>query len=596
MKRTHSWNKSVRLLSWLAGALLLTAFTVSCKANVSTPIAVTGVTLDKATVTLVEQETVTLKATVKPANAANKKVTWSSDKPDVAAVDKDGKVTAQKAGEAVITVKSEDGAKTASCTVTVSLTEYVITYHLDGGSNHADNPAKYTVETETITLKDAERTGYTFMGWYDNADFSGEKVTQIGKGSSGNKAFWAKWEAVRYTITYHLNGGTNDSYNPAHYTVETETITLKDAAKANYTFAGWYASADFSGEKVTEIRKGSSGNKELWAKFLENYAITYHLDGGSNHADNPAKYTVETETITLKPAEKADHIFFGWYASADFSGEKVTEIRKESSGNKELYAKFIEMKMIDIAAVTNGKVGHSDYSSDNAEHTVSLTAYRIGETEVTQELWQAVMGNNPSNFKDAKNPVEQVNWYECIAFCNELTKKVAGLGESECLYYSDAGYTNVYTKEDAGAKKEVYLYTAMNKKGFRLPTEAEWEWAAKGGKEYKWAGTDEADKLKDYAWYGANSNNQTHEVKKKQPNGYGLYDMSGNVWEWCWDWYGALPNPLPADYPGAASGDYRVYRGGSWFYDADRAARALRVIGIPVYRRSFLGLRVVSRP
>ena len=107
MKKTHSWNKSVRLLSWLAGALLLTAFTVSCKANVSTPIAVSGVTLDKATVMLVEQETVTLKATVKPANATDKTVTWSSDKPDVAAVNKDGKVTAHKAGEAVITVNSE---------------------------------------------------------------------------------------------------------------------------------------------------------------------------------------------------------------------------------------------------------------------------------------------------------------------------------------------------------------------------------------------------------------------------------------------------------------------------------------------------------
>ncbi len=176
MKKTHSWNKSVRLLSWLAGALLLTAFTVSCKANVSTPIAVSGVTLDKATVILVEQETVTLKVTVVPANATNKTVAWSSDKPAIASVDKNGKVTAHKAGEAVITVKSEDGGKTASCKVRV-LTRYTITYHLNDGTNDSDNPRNYTVETETITLKDASKANYTFAGWYANAGFTGEKVT-----------------------------------------------------------------------------------------------------------------------------------------------------------------------------------------------------------------------------------------------------------------------------------------------------------------------------------------------------------------------------------------------------------------------------------
>ena len=357
---------------------------LGCKANVSTPIAVTSVMLDKATVTLVEQETVTLKATVLPANAANKTVAWSSNKPGIASVDANGTVTAHKAGDAVITVETEDGGKAASCTVRV---------------------------------------------------------------------------LTRYTITYNLNGGTNHKDNPAHYTVETETITLKDASKANYTFVGWYANADFTGEKVTQITKGSSENKKLWAKFLENYSINYHFNGGTNDIERPTYYTVETETITLKPVNKADHIFFGWYTEADFSGSPVTEIAKGSRGNIELYAKFIELKMIVIDAVTNGNLGCYDssyHTYNNKPHKVSLTAYRIGETEVTQELWQAVMGNNPSNFQGSgelpasgevqeKRPVESVSWYQCIAFCNELTKKVPELGESQCVYSvegarNDSGY------------------------------------------------------------------------------------------------------------------------------------------------------------
>ena len=264
----------------------------------------------------------------------------------------------------------------------------------------------------------------------------------------------------------------------------------------------------------------------------------------------------------------------------------------------------ISFTMKGIAAVTDGTVGHSS-EYDNGVHTVSLTAYRIGETEITQELWEKVMSNNPSGFSSSpesaemqeKRPVESVNWYECIAFCNELTKKVAGLGESECLYYSDAGYTNVYTKEDADARKEVYLYTAMNKKGFRLPTEAEWEWAAKGGTTDKWAGTNKKSELKDYAWYDANSGDKTHEVKKKTANRYGLYDMSGNVWEWCWGWYKDSTPAGGQDPTGSAdSGFLRVGRGGSWKDVANFAARAYRGNFDPDDSYYFVGLRVVCRP
>ena len=618
-------NKKTKVFKWVAVLCVFAAILLGCKGNVSTPIAVTGVTLDKATVTLIEQETVTLKATVKPEKATTKAVTWSSNKPDVAAVDKDGKVTAHKAGEAVITVKSEDGGKTASCTVTVTLPEYAITYHLNDGTNDSGNPANYTVETETITLKDAEKTGYTFMGWYEKADFSGEKVLEIRKGSSGNKELWAKF-LENYTITYNLNGGSNHADNPAKYTVETETITLKDAERTGYTFVGWYDNAAGSGSPVTQIAKGSSGNKTFWAKWkINEYTITFsvegtpangtikaEVDGGEIHTNDKVEHG-KTVIFTATPTSSG-YVIGTWEVTPKDAlirtGDNAvtvkitaeTAVKVRFVPGKTYTVNSVNFTMKDIAAVTNGTLGHADYSYNNAVHTVSLTAYRIGESEVTQELWQVVMGNNLSYFQGTgelpasgevqeKRPVESVNWYDCIAFCNELTKKVAELGESQCVYSVEG---HIYGMADAVAEKVPEM--DMSKKGFRLPTEAEWEWAAKGGTEYKWAGTNEESELENYAWYSEDSSEKTHEVKQKQPNGYGLYDMSGNVWEWCWDWYTADTPTGGQDPTGAASGDYRVNRGGSWDYDADRAARAYRDYSILGNRLYIFGLRLVSRP
>ena len=158
--------------------------------------------------------------------------------------------------------------------------DYTITYHFDDGINDPSNPASYNVETETITLNPADRTGYTFKGWFDNEACTGDAVTEIKKGSTGDKVFWAKWEAIPYTITYNLNGGTNDLANPASYNIETATIILKGASKENYTFAGWYDNAGFTGEKVSKIEKGSTGNKDFWAKWeINTYPVIFSVDG-----------------------------------------------------------------------------------------------------------------------------------------------------------------------------------------------------------------------------------------------------------------------------------------------------------------------------
>lgn len=198
--------------------------------------------------------------------------------------------------------------------------------------------------------------------------------------------------------------------------------------------------------------------------------------------------------------------------------------------------------------------------------------FEVLNTEVTQKMYRAVMGENPSDFKGENNPVEGVSWYDAIYFCNKLSEKFA----YEPVYAVD-GETDVrrwkYTPHKGDfIRGDITWDNSAN--GFRLPTEDEWEYAAKGGQNYKYAGSDNLDEV---GWYWDNSGETIHPVMQKKPNGYGLYDMSGNVWEWS----------------GAVSGSGRVVRGGSWHYSAYSCTVSFLNFFSPGSRRDDLGFRVV---
>jgi formylglycine-generating enzyme len=207
-------------------------------------------------------------------------------------------------------------------------------------------------------------------------------------------------------------------------------------------------------------------------------------------------------------------------------------------------------------------------------HHVTLSDFYIGKYEVTQEQYEKVMGSNPSYFKDSGKdaPIEKVSWYSAVEFCNKLSKQE---GLQKC--YSGSGNS---------------IKCDFSKNGYRLPTEAEWEYAAKGGsksKGYKYSGSDNLDEV---GWYEDNTEDKTHPVGSKKPNELGIYDMSGNVWEWCWDWKGDYGSSAQTNPYGAISGSARVVRGGGWDYYAHSCTVSYRISGYATYTGFNIGFRL----
>ena len=252
---------------------------------------------------------------------------------------------------------------------------------------------------------------------------------------------------------------------------------------------------------------------------------------------------------------------YDWVNLSRCSGRSVRPVCDETSNpdsgsNRTYTVNGVSFTMIAVkggAFQMGATAEHADYADSNEKpvHSVTLSDFYIGETEVTQELWDAVMGSNPSFYTGNKCPVERVSWNDCQEFISKL---------------------NAFTGEN-----------------FKLPTEAQWEYAARGGNKasgYLYSGS---NNIGDVAWY---NNNSTHAVKTKAPNELGIYDMTGNVYEWCSDWYGDYSSSSVTNPTGSSSGSGRVLRGGSRNSSAKGCRVANRSNSDPDYRDRDFGLRL----
>jgi formylglycine-generating enzyme required for sulfatase activity len=276
---------------------------------------------------------------------------------------------------------------------------------------------------------------------------------------------------------------------------------------------------------------------------------------------------LELELFTIKNVQKWSRVNLGKLQTPERRGDAkgVVELfRNPTKSMAKLITNSIGMKLARIpkGAFMMGSPESEEgrYSDEGPQHSVTISKdYYLGAYEVTQEQYQRIMGENPSEFKGTNNPVETVSWEDAVAFC----KKLSELPEEK-------------------AAGRVY----------RLPTEAEWEYACRAGSTTRFGFGDSDSQLGSYAWFDENSARTTHPVGEKTSNAWGLYDMHGNVWEWCADWKGDYSTSAVTDPAGPATGSYRVFRGASWRDGAAYCRSAIRNRYVPSYRYPFDGFRV----
>lgn len=553
---------------------------------VSDAVEPTGLSLENDSISIMVGNQITLMATVTPDNATPQQVFWASTNDSIAKIRPiNGELTALKAGECDIKATLLD--KTVVCHVTV--TEIA--------------PAEVTISQEfakleigsqltlTATVLPEDATDKVITWTTTNSDVatvdSLGNVMAMGQGECFITATCRDKQAMCHVIVVeHFIYITLDEHRlsllPNHMEWLTPTVTPVSTDLVVTSSNPSVAAARMANGKI-QVVGITEGTTIIKVNSVDGYAeadscrVTVRTQRGDVNYDGFINITDVTMMISQLMSAQSES-YYDINADVNNDGEvNISDVTRLISHlmtgaelepkdeNPIIYETFtvngVSFKMIKVEGGTFMMGATEEEDADyqvfkgSPKHQVTLSDYSIGETEVTQELWLAVMGSNPSaNTGDLLRPVENVNWFDCDTFIMRLN--------------------------------------ALTGKEFRLPSEAEWEFAAHGGnltQGYIYAGSDSIDEV---AWYIANSDNVTHAVATKAPNELGIYDMNGNAEEWCNDWYYLYTEEPVTNPTGPETGRSRVHRGGR-YSGAVKFCRITRRDGFsPGVRRTYMGLRL----
>ena len=455
-----------------------------------------------------------------------------------------------------VTVKVSENTQTSARTATVTVKSEIGILTVKVTQNEANAAISLDTSTMEFTSSSGEQTFKITANtsWAVSSDQTWCSVSPTSGSNNGS-------------VTVKVSENTQTSARTATITVKTDagtrtvSVTQSGASEQVSLSVSDMEFAAGSGSKIFSIKSNTTwavSSNENWCSVSptsgsNDGSVTVSVDENTSTSSRTATITVESATIkrTLAVTQNG-----------------VTPTPTPASQDCSFTVGGVTFKMIAVEGGTFTMGATSEQGSDACDeekptHSVTLSSYRIGETEVTQALWQAVMGQKPtsdgsqwsSSYGLGGNyPAYYVSWNDCQDFIRKLN--------------------------------------ALTGESFRLPTEAEWEYAARGGNKsrgYKYAGS---NTLGNVAWYSDNSGSQTHNVATKSPNELGLYDMSGNVREWCQDWYGSYSSGSQTNPTGPSSSSRRVDRGGSWLSNAWDCRVSTRYYVTPGYRYDYIGLRL----